>query len=70
MSTGNPPQGTRRREAGVGDTELLEGKAMGASKPATVSTKLQRIAKLAREAPTMALMWTFRTSSGPWSTAI
>jgi len=35
--------------------ELLEGKTMGTPSPDTVSTKLQRIAELARQAPKMAL---------------
>ena len=52
---GNRPHGTRWREAGAEDTDLLEGQTMGASRPENVSTKLQQIAKLAREAPTMVL---------------
>lgn len=38
-------------ERGHRNTDLLEGKRAGTSSPTTVSTKLQRIATLAREAP-------------------
>ena len=46
---GNPAEGRRRRVA-----EPLEGNMAGASKPGTVSTKQQRIAELAKQAPQMA----------------
>jgi group II intron reverse transcriptase/maturase len=41
---------------GSRDTELMEGKMAGTSEPNTVSTKLQRIAELARKAPDMVLL--------------
>src|SRR5262249_13646215 len=44
-----PREGRRRRAA-----EPLEGNMAGASKPGTVFTKQQRIAKLAKQAPQMA----------------
>ena len=46
----DPVEGRRHRI-----TELLERKTMGTSSPETVSTKLQRIAELARQAPEMVL---------------
>ena len=57
---GEPTRGTPRRE-GKGNgrrvTELLEGKTTGTPIPETsVSTKLQRIAELAREAPERAFL--------------
>jgi len=55
MKQGNSPQGTLWREGGTEFTVLLEGKMAGRSSPGVVSTKLQRIAKLAREAPDMVL---------------
>jgi RNA-directed DNA polymerase len=51
---GEPTQGTLWREGAAGTTEPLEGKMDGMPSPDTVSTKRERIAKLAREAPDMA----------------
>jgi hypothetical protein len=49
---GEPTRGTPWREGERRITELLEGKTTGTPNPeTTVSTKLQRIAELAREAP-------------------
>jgi RNA-directed DNA polymerase len=53
---GEPSRGTLWREGGRRVTELLEGKTMGTLGPSAVSTRLQRIAEQAREAPTM--VWT------------
>ena len=47
---GDPLEGRGRRE-----TDLLEGKMSGTSSPSNVSTKLQKIAKLAGEAPEMVI---------------
>lgn len=52
---GNSPQGTHWREGGRRGTEPLEGKTVDTSGSGAVSTKLQRIAKLARQAPEMVL---------------
>jgi RNA-directed DNA polymerase len=49
------PSGPCGGKAGAGSTDPLEGKMEGTSKPTTVSTKLQRIAELARQMPTAAL---------------
>jgi RNA-directed DNA polymerase len=48
---GNASQRTPWREGRAGTTEPLEGKMSGPQTPASVSTKLQRIAELARKAP-------------------
>ena len=48
---GEPTRGTPRREEGRRDTELLEGKTTEPLTSGTVSTRLQRIAELAREDP-------------------
>jgi hypothetical protein len=48
---GKSPQATRWREGRPGTVDLLEGKMAGTPSPITVSTKLQRIATLAREDP-------------------
>ena len=52
---GHSHQGTLRREGEDGSMEPSEGKTTGTQPPGTVSTKLARIAKLAREGPEMAL---------------
>lgn len=54
MKSGKPPQATLWRKGESGTLEPLEGKMAGTSSPTTVSTKLQRIATLAREAPELA----------------
>jgi len=51
MKQGNQPKGTLWREGGAGLTELLEGKMTGTPSPLDISTRLQRIAELARKAP-------------------
>ncbi len=51
---GEPTQGTPRSKGRHRDTELLEGKMAETQTSVDVSTKLERIAKLAREAPDMA----------------
>ena len=56
MKPGNSPERTRWREGGRRITELLEGKTMGARNPEPVSTRLQRIAELARRRPGEALL--------------
>ena len=48
---GEPTRGTLRRERGAGVTEPLEGKMQGTPSPVSVSTRLERIAELARKAP-------------------
>ena len=48
---GEPTRGTPRREEGRRDTELLGGKTTEPLTSDTVSTRLQRIAELAREDP-------------------
>ncbi len=53
---GEPNRGTPWREGEHRDTEPLEGKIMGTLISNTVSTKLQRIAELAREAPERAFL--------------
>jgi group II intron reverse transcriptase/maturase len=53
---GEPTRGTPWREGGHRGTELLEGKATGTPIPDTVSTRLQRIAELARETPERAFL--------------
>ena len=53
---GEPTRGTLRREEGHRITELLEGKTTGTPISETVSTKLQRIAELARESPARAFL--------------
>jgi len=53
---GEPTQGTRRREAGCRQTELLEGKVTGTPISGDISTRLQRIAHLAREDPQRAFL--------------
>jgi RNA-directed DNA polymerase len=53
---GEPTRGTPRREAKHRGTELLEGKITGTPISDTVSTRLQRIAELAREAPERAFL--------------
>ena len=57
-STAEAGEGTRptpRREGGVGATEPLEGKMPETSGSDSVSTKLQRIAELAKATPQMVL---------------
>lgn len=51
--TGEPAQGTPRREGRGRITELTEGNTPGSSTPVSVSTKLRRITELARGAPDM-----------------
>ena len=51
---GEPSQGTPRSKGRHRITELLEGKMTGTPGLETISTRQQRIAKLAREAPGMA----------------
>jgi len=51
MKQGNQPKGTLWREGGAGLTELLEGKMTGTPSPLDISTRLQRIAELAKKAP-------------------
>lgn len=53
---GEPTRGTPRRKEEHRVTEPLEGKAAGTPISDSVSTKLQRIAKLAREAPERAFL--------------
>lgn len=57
MKRGNRPEGPRRAKDGTGITEPSEGKMREPQTSTNISTKLERIAKLAREAPDMA----FRT---------
>lgn len=51
---GEPTRGTPRSKGRHRYTELLEGKMTGTPSSDTISTKLEQIAKLAREAPDMA----------------
>lgn len=53
---GEPNRGTPWREGGHRDTELLEGKTTATPISDTVSTRLQQVAKLAREAPERAFL--------------
>jgi len=53
---GEPTRGTPWREGEHRGTELLEGKITGTPISDTVSTRLQRIAELAREAPERAFL--------------
>src|SRR3989442_11768539 len=53
---GEPTRGTPRREAKHRGTELLRGKITGTPISDTVSTRLQRIAELARESPERAFL--------------
>ena len=53
---GEPTRGTPQREGGRRDTGPLEGKTTGTPISDTVSTKLQRIAGLARETPERAFL--------------
>jgi len=53
---GNRPEGPRGGKGSTGDTELLEGKTTGTPISDSVSTRLQRIAELAREAPERAFL--------------
>jgi len=55
MKWGNRPEGPHGGKRGAGKTELLEGKMNGTLCPASVSTKLQRIAELASREPKLAL---------------
>lgn len=55
MRTVNPPQGSRRREGVAGVHELLEGKMQGKSGPDSISTRLRKVAELARCEPPMVL---------------
>jgi group II intron reverse transcriptase/maturase len=55
MKWGNATERTPRSKGGRLVTELLERKMNGTPRPATVSTKLQRIAELARQMPNRAL---------------
>ena len=52
---GNQPNGTRWRDGASRNTELLEGKMTGTQSPLDISTRLQRIAELARREPKVAL---------------
>src|ERR1700752_2946954 len=52
---GEPTRGTPWREGGTGTRERFGGKMAETSGSITVSTKLERIAKLAREMPQAAL---------------
>src|SRR6516225_10047776 len=52
---GEPTRGTLQREGKHRDTGTFEGKMAGTSSSTTVSTKLKRIAKLARGMPQAAL---------------
>src|SRR5689334_14467954 len=52
---GNQPNGTRWRDGASRNTELLEGKMTGTQSPLDISTRLQRIAELARREPSVAL---------------
>ena len=51
VKRGNRPEGPRGGKGGAGDTEPLEGKTTQSPTSDTVSTRLQRIAELAREDP-------------------
>jgi hypothetical protein len=51
---GEPTRGTPRSKGRHRVTELLEGKRNETSSSEPISTKLERIAKLARDAPDMA----------------
>lgn len=53
---GNRPEGPRGGKGGTGDTGLLGGKTTETPISETVSTRLQRIAELAREAPERAFL--------------
>lgn len=53
---GNRPEGPRGGKRSTGATEPLEGKITGTPISDTVSTRLQRIAELAREAPERAFL--------------
>jgi RNA-directed DNA polymerase len=53
---GEPTQGTRWREERCRETELLEGKVTGTPISEDTSTRLQRIAQLAREDPERAFL--------------
>jgi len=53
---GEPTRGTRWREEGCRETELLEGKVTGTPVSEDTSTRLQRIAQLAREDPQRAFL--------------
>lgn len=56
MKRGNHPEGPRGEKGSTGFTEPLEGKTRGTSGSDLVSTRLQRIAQLAREAPERVLL--------------
>jgi RNA-directed DNA polymerase len=56
VKRGNRPEGPRGGKGSTGDTEPLEGKAARTPVCGTVSTKLQRIAELARESPERAFL--------------
>ena len=56
LKQGNLLEGTLWREGGAIVMEPLEGKMQGTSRPESVSTRLQRVAKLSKEAPEM--VWT------------
>jgi hypothetical protein len=51
MSLGNPPHGDPVEGRGHRIKELLEGKTEGMPSPEMVSTKLQKVAELARKTP-------------------
>jgi RNA-directed DNA polymerase len=53
---GNPPEGPCGGKGSTGNTEPLEGKTTGTPVSDSVSTRLQRIAELAREAPERAFL--------------
>lgn len=56
MKRGNHPEGPRGEKGSTGFTEPLGGKTAGKPVPDEVSTRLQRIAELAREDPQRALL--------------
>jgi hypothetical protein len=53
--SGNPPQGTRRREAVDRATGLLEGQMARTSGRAVISTRQEKLAELARIEPKLVL---------------
>ena len=55
MRSGNPPQGTRQREAADRMMELAEGKMTGTLGREVISTRQRKIAELARREPKLTL---------------
>ena len=55
VKSGNPPQGTRRREAADRMTELSEGQMAGTSSREAISTRQRKLADLARIEPRLEL---------------